>query len=110
MLITKDWINEHKTKNGAWTKKQIESLGLVWPPSKGWPKSLVGTEITAEAAERFESGSTSYAKKTNVSNIKAKMGKLTHSELMNIKTHLLHLLRKSTAEATKSKTHSDEKS
>ena len=54
MLITKDYINTHKTDKGAWTKDQIQALGIEWPPSNGWMRKIIGTELADENAARFE--------------------------------------------------------
>ena len=55
MIITKKWLNSHKTKFGAWTRPQIESLGLQWPPTKGWMDRVKGTVIDDNRARAFES-------------------------------------------------------
>lgn len=31
---------KHKTKNGGYSKRQLEEWGIVWPPMKGWPRKL----------------------------------------------------------------------
>ncbi len=62
MIITKEWLNKHKTANGAWTKRQIEALGLKWPVRKGWQKLVIGREI-GFCQIAFESGATSKGSK-----------------------------------------------
>jgi len=59
--VTKDWINKHKTKKGAWTKAQINALGLYWPPTKGWADDLENSYIPTENARLFEASSTQKA-------------------------------------------------
>lgn len=60
MIITKQWIyehktaHEHKTAGGAWNRKQIEALGLKWPLHRGWINTLIATEITDKQKEEFE--------------------------------------------------------
>jgi hypothetical protein len=54
MIVTLTYIDQHKTENGAWTRKQIEALGLTWPPKKGWKKRVVGTELTEKQQAEFE--------------------------------------------------------
>lgn len=39
-VITLDIIEKGKTKNGAWTKRQLEILGVQWPPIKGWKEDV----------------------------------------------------------------------
>lgn len=35
-----NYIESKKTKHGGFTKKQLNSWGLPWPPKKGWRKQL----------------------------------------------------------------------
>lgn len=34
-------IEELKSSNGGWTKESLKSLGVSWPPIKGWKKKLL---------------------------------------------------------------------
>lgn len=54
MIITKEWIKAHTTPAGSWNRKQIEALGLTYPPRKGWMKRLEGTEIGIAKQLLFE--------------------------------------------------------
>lgn len=63
VLITKEYIHKHRTPKGAWTKVQIEALGLQWPTKSGWINNLVGEVITPDQARRFEEGKTIRAKR-----------------------------------------------
>jgi hypothetical protein len=56
MILTKKYINSHRTDKGGITKAQVEALGLKWTPPAGWVKRLVGTEISDEQARKFEEG------------------------------------------------------
>ncbi|MEO9871177.1 hypothetical protein [Ekhidna sp.] len=53
MIVTKKFIEEGRSKNGGWSKKQLELLGISWPPEKGWQDRLNGKEISDENAEQF---------------------------------------------------------
>ena len=53
-IITKDWIFNNRTERGAWTKKQINALGLKWPATSGWIDDLVGEAISSHDARIFE--------------------------------------------------------
>ena len=44
-LVTKKHIELAKTKNGGWTKKQLEILGISWPPYKGWKNDVIKNHI-----------------------------------------------------------------
>ena len=57
-LVTTDWIHKHKTKRGAWTKHQIEALGIEWPPRQGWIEGMDGEYINHSQARQFELGKT----------------------------------------------------
>jgi len=52
--VTRAWVMEHRTPRGAWTRDQIEQLGLTWPMRHGWIDRVSGREITEEAQQRFE--------------------------------------------------------
>ena len=54
MIATRGYIFKHRTPNGAWTKSQIEALGLDWPPITGWIDLVSGTELSAEQQKEFE--------------------------------------------------------
>ncbi len=64
-VITKDWIFNNRTKRGAWTKEQINAIGLKWPATSGWVDSVVGLAISSHDARRFEEGSTKTKKAAN---------------------------------------------
>lgn len=53
-VITKNWLNKHKTKKGGWTKQQVSTLCLDWPLTKGWQKGLIGRSITTVRKYQFE--------------------------------------------------------
>jgi len=54
MIVTKEYLNKNKTSKGGWTKKQINALGIDWPPTKGWKKRAIGHVMTEEKARAFE--------------------------------------------------------
>ena len=37
-----------QTERGGWTRESLSSLGVPWPPSKGWKKSLLDQAIEKE--------------------------------------------------------------
>jgi hypothetical protein len=43
--VTEALIRECATARGGWTKRQLEALGVDWPPQKGWIERVVGTHI-----------------------------------------------------------------
>ncbi len=52
--VTKDWINANRTEKKSFTRKQIQALGLKWPPEKGWINKICGSLVPMEDAEAFE--------------------------------------------------------
>lgn len=54
MLITKEWLDKYKTVAGGYNKKQINELGVDWPPKKDWKANLAGLDIDPESARKFE--------------------------------------------------------
>ncbi len=53
--ITNEWLMQHRTKKGGWTKSQAEVLFLQWPLWKGWKHSMIGNSITNTDRVNFES-------------------------------------------------------
>lgn len=45
MKLTRQFIMEHRTLKGSWTRSQIEALGIEWPPRQGWIDTAIGKEI-----------------------------------------------------------------
>ena len=54
--VTRDWIIDNKTPAGAWTRYQIQALGLHWPPASGWIDEIEESLITSFQAREFEAG------------------------------------------------------
>ncbi len=44
--LDRDLINQCKTAAGGFTAATLNALGVEWPPLKGWPRRLIGTEVT----------------------------------------------------------------
>lgn len=53
MIITRQWLMDNRTENGAWTRAQLSVLGMSWPPSSGWIDELIGREISEDVARQF---------------------------------------------------------
>ena len=49
-VVTKEFIESIKTANGGYIRKQLDALGVGWPPPKGWKKEIVGASIPRETA------------------------------------------------------------
>ncbi len=93
VLITKDYIMNNRTKKGSWTRKQIQALGIEWPPRAGWINDVTGSYITQEKARQFEAKE-SAKKDMQFGNIKQGLKKLSHGHLMDIKRYIDLLLTK----------------
>jgi hypothetical protein len=52
--MIKDKIESARTKNGGWTKEILQSLGVAWPPKKGWKKELIEKELREQIAQEIE--------------------------------------------------------
>jgi hypothetical protein len=52
--VTDEWLKAYGTDADSWNKKQLEALGITWPPRKGWKRAMIGTEITEQQKLRFE--------------------------------------------------------
>lgn len=53
-FITKEWLNDNRTSKGGFTKSQLNSIGVTWPPKKNWLREMIGKEITLESKLKFE--------------------------------------------------------
>lgn len=53
MIVTRDFIENNRTEKGGFTKRQLEILGVRWPPPAGWNRKAVGMELSPEQAEEF---------------------------------------------------------
>ena len=50
-LLTDALISEIATDRGAWTREQLNLLGVPWPAPQGWRKQLVAEKRTLTDAE-----------------------------------------------------------
>jgi hypothetical protein len=55
-VVDRAWIMAHKTPGGGWTKAQLRSLGVSWPPPKGWLSRIVGQPMTKDIEAAFHVG------------------------------------------------------
>lgn len=53
MKITQSLILAGRSGPGGWNAKQLEILGVSWPPQSGWQKRIEGNFIDSRDAERF---------------------------------------------------------
>jgi hypothetical protein len=53
MFINKSQIKEAKSLNFGYSKKQIEVLGLNWPPIKGWTNRILLIDLKEEQILQF---------------------------------------------------------
>ena len=52
--ITKGWLESNRTPGGGWNAKQLNQLGINWPPPKGWRKRALTMAVSIERKEEFE--------------------------------------------------------
>ena len=54
--ITTRWLRQNSTGmfGGGYTKTQLASIGVGWPPPAGWLYALEGSQITDEQKVEFE--------------------------------------------------------
>lgn len=66
VLITQTWLHQHCSNpaQSAWTRAQLEVLGISWPPPVGWKQSLLGRRIDDATADAFARAATCYRPKT----------------------------------------------
>lgn len=61
VTITKKFFMDNATENNAWTRRQVEILGVTWPLKSGWQTPLIGTTISQETADAFAEAKNIYA-------------------------------------------------
>jgi hypothetical protein len=64
-VLTYEYIHQHKTPNGGWTKRQLEAIGLDWPPQNGWIGGVCGKAISDQSAVDFENGKHEFSSNPN---------------------------------------------
>lgn len=53
-IVTRAWMDMHRTARGGWTAAQLRAIGDSWPPVRGWAARAVGRVITDDARQAFE--------------------------------------------------------
>ena len=90
MIITKEYIMEHRTAAGSWTKSQMEALGAGWSAEKGWINRISGNEISEENRIIFEKKLTAKQNKcpresySSVQSFMSKVKLLTDDQLKKV--------------------------
>jgi hypothetical protein len=52
-MVTSDELEQAKTAAGGYTREQLATWGVSWPPPKGWKKKLLtSNESTPPRADR----------------------------------------------------------
>ena len=51
--ITEELLQAGASRRGAWSRAQMEVLGVKWPLKRGWKRHVIGATISYAAAERF---------------------------------------------------------
>ena len=64
-VLAYEYIHQHKTLNGGWTKRQLEAIGLDWPPQNGWIGTVCGKAISDQSAVDFENGKHEFSSNPN---------------------------------------------
>lgn len=54
ITVDKKFIMKHRTARGAWTRAQLNIIGVSWPPAQGWIARVAGKQITESEAEEFK--------------------------------------------------------
>lgn len=55
VTLTSQMIHDASTEGHGWNRRQLKSIGVPWPPPKGWLKGMVGKQIPLSLWERFVS-------------------------------------------------------
>ena len=46
VTVNQDLLALAATTRGGYTRKQLDALGVPWPPTKGWKRKVVGRRIS----------------------------------------------------------------
>jgi hypothetical protein len=52
-ILSKELFDKGKSRNGSWSRKQFEALGVPYPLESGWYRRLIGREFDVDALDRF---------------------------------------------------------
>lgn len=55
-VITDEWLKTWRTPAGGYTRRQLQTIGIPWPPPKGWKRTLKEKIISDDAVEKFQKG------------------------------------------------------
>lgn len=53
VIVTDELLKRARSEKGGYTRAQLAAVGVKWPPKKGWPKLVLGKQITDEQASAF---------------------------------------------------------
>ena len=84
MIVTRNFLLKHRTKEQAWTKAQMDVLGLPWPPKKGWIGRIKDMELDQQQVEDFIKGAGIKIDST-IPRLKDMLRKLNSDELEHMK-------------------------
>ena len=51
--LTAELLLKGSSRNGGWSREQLEILGVHWPLKKGWKDRIVGDDYAQEVIDRF---------------------------------------------------------
>jgi hypothetical protein len=54
IYMTTEMIRSQRSSNGGWSRRQLDAIGVEWPPKKGWLDAAAGpvTEGQWDAFQR----------------------------------------------------------
>lgn len=102
MVITKEFLEQGRAENGAWTRAQLEVIGVSWPPKKGWMEAVIGTSVSSSRAEAFTAFRLG---RTTRPSAPPQMKKADGHQLREIEERARELVREFTDPVTKAGTH-----
>lgn len=79
MKLTRQHFELAKSSKGAWSRQQLQMLGIEWPLAQGWMKKIIGQDLDASVIQRF---------------IDLKDAHLSASDIQNSSQHSLSLPKK----------------
>lgn len=53
VTVTRGILDAGQSSRGAWSREQLELLGVPWPPARGWRGRLEGTRLPGSTVAAF---------------------------------------------------------
>lgn len=53
MTLTEELLTAGLSERGGYSRRQLDLLGVAWPPLRGWKKTVVGKDFPDAVVKEF---------------------------------------------------------